>query len=84
MFMSDDLPKKPGKLKDKTPFDQWFDINNKEHLRAYGHCIEHNEWPKHFLPADVEFLEWSSLAKVDKNIVKAWITAKLATGKTQR
>lgn len=58
---------------EKTAFETWFDIKNKDHLMALSHLIEHREWPKHFLPADVDFSE-DSLAIVNKRINQAWIS----------
>ena len=59
-------------MSEKTAFETWFDIKDKDHLKALDHLIEHREWPKHFLPADVDFSE-GSLAIVNKRIIQAWI-----------
>lgn len=58
---------------DKTPFNEWFDISNKDHLLAYKHLITTGEWPKHFIPADVELEHpgWQQL--LDKRVVLRYI-----------
>lgn len=34
--------------------DDWFDINNLEHLRAFEHLTKVGSWPIDFLPDDIE------------------------------
>ena len=34
--------------------EDWFDIYNPEHLRAYRHLSRNGMWPEGFIPKDVE------------------------------
>jgi hypothetical protein len=60
-------------MKDPTPFNEWFDISNRDHLKAYKHLLDEGEWPKHFIPADVQMEQpnWQQL--LDHRIVKRYI-----------
>lgn len=35
----------------------FFDVNNKEHLKAYRHLSKTGAWPKGFIPPEVEFTQ---------------------------
>lgn len=56
----------------KTPFEEWFNINNKDHLKALSSFIKGDSFPAHFLPADVEFTD-KSIDAVYRKIADAWI-----------
>jgi hypothetical protein len=44
----------------KAQFTQWFDIKNKEHLKAYKFLGEHGHWPEEFIPEDIEMeINWN-------------------------
>jgi len=60
---------------DRTSFSDWFDIHNSNHLAALAHYIQFgSRWPKHFLPADVEFNDRDlEIGTVKNNIMHAWI-----------
>ena len=65
-----------GKLRSKememTPFSEWFDVRNSDHLFAFQKFLKDNCWPKHFLPADVEFNnDWNRI--VTNKIMEAHI-----------
>ena len=46
----------------KTAFNEWFNVMNKDHLTALSILLELGEWPKHFIPADVEMeANWRDL-----------------------
>lgn len=32
----------------------WFDVKNKEHIKAWRHLERHGSWPKDFVPSDLE------------------------------
>jgi hypothetical protein len=57
---------------EKTLFTQWFEIRNKEHMKAYAHYLQARQWPKHFIPADVEFEStWNDI--LTRSIVDAFV-----------
>ena len=60
-------------MDEKTPFEDWFEIANKDHLIALKHYRAHNEWPKHFLPADVTISD-KSFSMVLCKITDTWIS----------
>lgn len=41
--------------------EDWFDINNLEHLRAFEHLNKTGAWPVGFLPEDIEIDSLSSM-----------------------
>ncbi len=42
----------------------WFDIKNKEHLKAYRHLQDTGQWPRGFIPHDIEFGQgWQIILK---------------------
>ncbi len=66
----------------KTPFDEWFNVHDKEHLKALTVYMETGGWPKHFVPADVAFVTTeirspdTEVLYMYKKIAKAWIQMK--------
>jgi hypothetical protein len=65
----------------ETKFNDWFDINNKEHIAAYAHLMQNGIWPKHFIPADV-YMEDEWQQTLNWRIVKQY--AKSMTGPVYR
>lgn len=63
-------------VSDLTPFNEWFDINNPDHLNAYAHLRKDGCWPKHFIPADVRMEQpnWQQL--LDSRIVDRYLEMK--------
>jgi len=60
-------------MEEKTPFSEWFNVHDKNHLAGFGHYIQYGgRWPKHFLPADVEVND-TEIGLVKNNIMHAWI-----------
>ena len=56
----------------KTLFSDWFNVKDKNHLLAYEYLLDEGQWPKHFIPADVQMEEgWQG--KINFNIVKEHI-----------
>ena len=44
----------------KIDFNEWFDINKKEHLEAYEYLNNTGSWPKGFIPDNVEMsISWN-------------------------
>ena len=35
-------------------FNEWFNVNNKEHIEAFIYCRNHGHWPDGFIPENVE------------------------------
>jgi len=61
---------------EKTDFNKWFDIHSRSHLTAYQHFTKGGEWPKHFIPADINFgSTWETDLLVD--IADAWINERI-------
>jgi hypothetical protein len=64
---------------DITTFNEWFDINKLEHLRAYAHFRRTSNWPKHFIPADVKLEHnpnWQEL--LDLRIIDHYLNMKIS------
>jgi hypothetical protein len=61
-------------MQEKTPFTSWFNISDKTHLEALSHLRSVGHWPKHFLPADVEFCSPSDLDTIYQKIVSCYLT----------
>lgn len=46
-------------------FEQWFDVENPEHLRAFQHMRENGEWPEYFVPGEYEFFKNCIVSKLN-------------------
>jgi len=66
-------------MEDKTPFHNWFDVYDQTHLKALQAYMTEGHWPKHFMPADVEFDD-RSMDETYKKLAFAWIRQKTSTG----
>ncbi len=56
-----------------TLFNEWFEVNNKEHMKAYAEYLQEcQRWPKHFIPADVS-LEKTWQQTLNHRIVGAYV-----------
>ena len=56
------------KEKEQIGIVEWFDIRDKNHLKAYNHLCERGSWPKGFIPSNV----------VCDNVWQVSIAAKMA------
>ena len=55
---------------------EWFDIKNIDHIRAYEHMAKTGQWPKGFVPDDIEFVtNWNILimSKMADEYVRGFI-----------
>lgn len=44
-------------------FNEWFDVTNMKHIRAFEEMLVNGQWPKGFIPDDIEFREgWLGIA----------------------
>lgn len=56
----------------KTALSEWFDIKDKQHLLAYEYLLDKGEWPRFFIPMDVEMEDgWKE--KINFKITKTYI-----------
>ena len=58
-------------MPETTPFTDWFNIQDKEHVKAFVCYLDTKQWPKHFMPADVNFTD-KDVEPVMLEITKAW------------
>lgn len=57
--------------------DEWFDPHNIDHLKAYNHLRNYGEWPRDFLPDDLEYVfSWQMILM--SKIANAYILEKLS------
>lgn len=61
-------------------FEQWFDVNNREHLEAFQEKRETGYWPKGFIPNEYKYLCNGSLVeyKIMTRIVDRYCEKALA------
>ena len=55
-----------------TTIAEWFEPYNCEHLRAFQHLDDVGEWPKDFLPSEIEWPRHWHYSLCEK-IAKCWI-----------
>lgn len=65
-----------GVMEKQLSFYEWFNVNDKRHLKAYRTLQETGFWPAGFIPPNVTLgLNWQ--VKIVFKIASAWIDEKL-------